>query len=108
MHRGAVRCYGARELPISSVSLTTATYHDCTCHCCGQGICNTDGATAYPFLAGSPEKCPPDACAGEFYQGPNSPNYGARTAPTPSFPAANTAERPRGPPRRYARPPPTK
>ena len=88
----AAQCGVTEPANCPSVSLTTATYHDCTCHCCGQGICNTDGFTAYPFMAGSPEKCTPDACAGEFYQCPNSPNYGASTAATTSFAAATYAD----------------
>lgn len=71
-----------------STSLITSTYHDCTCHCCGAGICNVDGATAYPFNAGSPERCTVDACSAKFYQCPQSPNYGVSTEASTTFVAA--------------------
>ena len=62
----------------------TASYHDCTCHCCNVGSCQ-NGMQPYTFMANSPERCTASACASEFYQCPNDPNSDIANPATASF-----------------------
>ena len=62
----------------------TASYHDCTCHCCNVGSCQ-NGMQPYTFMANSPERCTASACASEFYQCPNDPNSDIANTATASF-----------------------
>ena len=62
----------------------TASYHDCTCHCCNVGDCE-NGMQPYTFMANSPERCTASACASEFYQCPNDPNSDTTTPAAASF-----------------------
>jgi hypothetical protein len=62
----------------------TASYHDCTCHCCNVGQCQND-LQAYTFMANSPERCTASACASQFFQCPNDPNSDVANPATASF-----------------------
>lgn len=68
----------------TSAGSVTATYHDCTCHCCNVGLCQ-NGVQPYTFMAGSPEECTASKCASEFYQCPNDPNNAVETPATASL-----------------------
>ena len=48
-----------------------ASFHDCTCSCCREGTCTTNGLVDLSFNAGSPDLCTPERCSSEFYSCPD-------------------------------------
>lgn len=52
-------------------AVAIASYHDCTCSCCREGTCTSNGLVDLSFTAGSPDQCTPERCSSEFYSCPD-------------------------------------